>query len=275
LGEAGVEHFVDMMRYWDWNYGKLLAFIVALGAVATALLQLINDLTPVRTTYHLWLLRRWIDERVRFYQGKGDPRLPHTVDADEALSQLIAHATGGHSRAFLGLLPSQLVAQINAAAQGALENPAANVSLIAVLAQPTEPQVPLVLKSGQAATATHVQGHIDDLLLLLELADRSGPSMSPINPEDMKKYMEARTRVVHRIQRNLDGMQITLGNNSAVANQLLAILISTIICYAIVIQTRNSAHTYFYTVLLIGISGGYVAPLLGDLVAVVRRWGRT
>ncbi len=92
----------------------------------------------------------------------------------------------------------------------------------------------------------------------------------------MKRFMEARTRVVHRIQRNLDGLQITLGNTSSVITQILAILISIAICYIITINTRgDSQHTYILTVLLIGISAGYVAPVLGDVVTGIRRWGRS
>jgi hypothetical protein len=91
----------------------------------------------------------------------------------------------------------------------------------------------------------------------------------------MKLYVEARTRVVHRIQRNLDGMQITLGNTSVLVTQLLAILISVVICFIITINTRgDTERTYLATVLLLGASAGYIAPLLGDLVIGLRRWGR-
>jgi hypothetical protein len=276
-----MNHLIDMMRYWDWNYANLLGYIVTLGAVTMALLQLINDLTPIRAICHTYLLRQWIGERVNLYKKQSGSR---PVSADDALAQLIAHATGGHWRALLGLPPPQLVAQINAAAQGALENPEANYSLIAVLSQPAETQIPLVLQRGQVAA--RVPSHIEDLSVLLEAPSPPSPPVAEGDQTDagkaakdyednMKRYVEARTRVVHRIQRNLDGMQITLGNTSALVTQLLAILISVLICYIITVNTRSDPErTYFATVLLLGISAGYIAPLLGDLVMGLRRWGR-
>jgi hypothetical protein len=273
-----MEHLVDMMRYWDWNYTKLIGYILTLAAFTMALLQLLNDLTPIRAICHTFLLRRWIDERAKLYKATG----PIPISVDDALAQLIAHATGGHWRALLGLPPPQLVAQINAAAQGALENPEANYSLIAVLSQPAETQIPLVLQGGKVAT--HLASHIDDLTALLkppqaptpEPADQGVAATAAKDYDDaLKLYVEARTRVVHRIQRNLDGMQITLGNTSVLVTQLLAILISVVICFIITINTRgDTERTYLATVLLLGASAGYIAPFLGDLVIGLRRWGR-
>lgn len=275
-----MEHLIDMMRYWDWNYTKLIGYILALAAFTMALLQLINDLTPIRAICHTFLLRRWIDERAKLYKAAG----PTPISVDDALAQLIAHATGGHWRALLGLPPPQLVAQINAAAQGALENPEANYSLIAVLSQPAETQIPLVLQGG--TVATRLASHINDLIALLKPPQAPTPSSEPADQgiaakaakdydDSMKLYVEARTRVVHRIQRNLDGMQITLGNTSALVTQLLAILISVVICFIITINTRgDTERSYLATVLLLGASAGYIAPLLSDLVIGLRRWGR-
>jgi hypothetical protein len=299
--QAGaMDLFNDMMGRWAGSYWNLLAFIVALGAVATALLQLLNDLSPVRAVSHTILLRRWIEERSRMYRTAGAvsssasksqpasksrsaPKAPRPIDTNDALAQLIAHATGGHWRALLGLPPAQLVAQINAAAQGALENPEANYSLIAVLSQPVDSRILLVLQRGQVAT--RVPSHIDDLSILLKPppqppvaaaeADQAKRDKAMKNYEDkLKKYVEARTHVVHRIQRNLDGMQITLGNASTLITQILAILISVAICYGIEFKDLVPEHTYLATVLLIGISAGYVAPILGDVVAAIHRMGR-
>jgi hypothetical protein len=275
-GYFEMDHLVDMMRYWDWNYAKLLGYILALGAFTMALLQLINDVTPVRAVTHLLLVRRWIRTRVNLYEllnpepawSSDTPR----VSVADALAQLIAHATGGHWLALFGLPPSQLVAQINAAAQGALENPKANYSLIAVLSQPAETRVvPLVPRDR---VLERLPSHIDDLQQLLSPPSPSSAVTGDDGP--MRQFMEARTRVVHRIQRNLDGLQITLGNTSSVITQILAILISVAICYFITINTRGDAQrSYLLTVLLIGISAGYIAAVLGDVVTGIRRWCRS
>src|SRR5436305_744899 len=149
-----MDHLVDIMRRWDWNYAALLGYILALGAFTMALLQLINDMTPIRAVTHLLLVRRWIRRRVDLYaesnasnpersERSGPTPAPADASANDvtvtdAIAQLIAHATGGHWLALFGLAPPQLVAQINAAAQGALENPQANYALIAVLSQPAD-----------------------------------------------------------------------------------------------------------------------------------------
>ena len=301
------------MDFFQGNYWNLLALILALGAIATALLQLINDLFPVRAVSHTFLLQRWIEKRARMYktaggtsssssssrsarndddarkyeaprkddappEGEARPGQTPPVNTEEALAQLIAHATGGHWRALLGLPPAQLVAQINAAAQGALENPKANYSLIAVLSQPTDSRILGVLKSGQVAT--RVPSHIEELSILLKPppqpprdTEPGGKAMKGYQRRT-KNYVEARTRVVHRIQRNLDGMQITLGNSSALITQILAILISIVFCSWIEFANLVSGKTHVVGILLVGISAGYVAPILGDIVAAIHRLGR-
>jgi hypothetical protein len=283
-----MEHFDDLMKTLGGDYANLLGYILALAAFTMALLQLVNDLTPVRAICHTFLLRSWIRERVRLYGAAGGlspTKVGAPIDTNEALAQLTAHATGGHPLALFGLPPPQLVAQINAAAQGALDNPAANYSLIAVLSQPADAYIPRLLPRSQ--TPGRVASHIEDLSILLDPPVSPPPVEGEGGESDakrqaamkdyeskMKRYADARTLIVHRIQRNLDGMQITLGNASAVVTQILAILIAVAICYAITVKNLIPEHTYFTTVLLIGISAGYIAPVLGDIVVAIRRFGR-
>ena len=87
------------------------------------------------------------------------------VSATDAISQLRAHATGGHWLALFGLPPPQLVAQINAAAQGALENPKPNYSLVAVLSQPAETKIVSLVPRDRIME--RLPSHIDDLKQLL------------------------------------------------------------------------------------------------------------
>jgi hypothetical protein len=250
---------LDSMNGW-----RLLGLIVALGAISMAVLQLFVDLTPVRSAFHAYRLRQWLNHRVKLYNEKqyAEKKLP-PIDCHEALAQLIAHATGGNSRAFLGLAPPQLVAQTNAAAQAALENPKANFSLLAVLSQPTKPQVPFILRRSQTANSDM---HFDDLWSLLHPPKEESSAM--------KGYLEARTRTVHQIQRNLDGMLITLGNQSFFFNQILAIMISLVIAYSVVRTALPNSPASIYLIFIFGISGGYAAPIFGDIVAAIRKLGR-
>lgn len=261
-----MQHFIDMMEKWNWNYLALLGYILALGAFTMALLQLANDITPIRAFTHLYLVRRWIRRRADLYAANNLLSREEKVSVEDTIAQLIAHATGGHWLALFGLPPAQLVAQINAAAQNGLENPRTNYSLIAVLSQPAETRVVSLVPRDKVME--RLPSHVEDLQVLLD-----PPSPSSGDDAAMKHYMEARTRVVHRIQRNLDGLQITLGNTSSVIAQILAILISVGICYLITTYT-NPKTSYLFTVLLIGISAGYIATVLGDVVNGIRRWGR-
>jgi len=255
---ASMEAFDELVRAGQW---QLIALIVTIAVVTMALLQLCNELLPVRTVYHTYLLRTWIRERGKLYGGQVDPHA--------AFAQLIAHATGGSSRAFLSLPPAQLVGQINAAAQTALDSPKANYDLLAVLSQPSQPNIPLILPASRSPVSS--TNPTDDLEALL--AYHADP---PLSADDSRTrdYLAARTRVVHRIQRNLDGMQIALGSDSALINQILAILISITLTY-VVIRNRAPGLSYTSAVLLVGVSAGYVAPILGDIVAAIRKLGRT
>jgi hypothetical protein len=292
------------------NGWQLLGLIIALGAVTMALLQLITDLTPLRSIFNAIQLRRWIAKRFMEYdrQGKKKRGIPAQaavaaaasayvvpwpkVDADEAFSQLVAHATGGHSGPFLSLRPSQLVAQVNAAAQAALENPASNFSLLAILSQSAEPYIPLILPAQQpqaqqqpqtqqspASAAdqppsgvSSVPDHFDDLGCVLKYPRTGAPAAA--SPET-QRYVDARARLAYRIQRNLDGMQITLGNDTAWFNQVFSIIIGTVIAYFVVTTERTATPIPLAWAFALGVSAGYAAPIFGDIVAALRRLGRT
>jgi hypothetical protein len=260
---------------------QLLGLIIALGAVAMALLNLITDLTPLRSAFHAVWLRRWIKNRVEEYLKRatdyaesqrepGQPREPLPDDflpkADEAFAQLMAQATGGNSRSFLGLRPSQLVAQINAAAHAALESPEPNFSLLAVLSQPAEPYVPLILRATKGSPDLYFED-------LEEIVNHMGSYPPPESPA-LKDYLDARARMAHRIQRNLDSMQIILGGDSAWTNQIFAIGIGICLAYVIVATEETNSSAFWLMTLLLGIAVGYVAPLLGDIVAAIRTLGR-
>jgi len=280
------------------NGWQLLGLVVALGAVSMALSQLITDLTPMRSIFQAIWLRRWIGRRAaqldRRTRESPDARwfdlmrlIEHGVGqfTEDAFSQLIAQATGGHSQAFFGLPTSQLVAQINAAAQAALENPRLNLALLAILTQSTQSWAPAIIRSDEEKerTGERIDQNIFDLAKVTNdlrsdtpepYGSDDGPRYPPADSPAFKAYLDARARLLHRIQRNLDSMQISLANDSAWINQIFAIVIGIVIAYFI-IQTEDAGGRLFWPmVLVLGIAGGYAAPLLGDVVAAIRRLGR-
>ena len=216
------------------------------GTIAMAILQLIKELTPVRRWYQRWWLDRWFTDRAEKFTieaSRSDAfplisvRLP--VSAATARSTLIELATGGEENAFYDLAIEQVVAQMNAAAQIALEYPQLYFPLLAVLSQGAS---------------------VGDVALVVGSAESS--SSAPL---------DARNRIGHRIQRNLDGIQIALGNRWKLWMQTTSIIL-TIVFVELAIVTNVKERTWGTLVVgvILGIVGGYLAPVTRDLVATLQ-----
>src|SRR5580704_13910125 len=81
-------------------------------------------------------------------------------------------------------------------------------------------------------------------------------SYPPPESPELKKYIDARTRLANRIQRNLDGMQITLANDNTIANQIFAIVISVVIAYLIIKTEQPESPIPFQLTFLLGVAAG-------------------
>jgi len=232
--------------------GNALVFAGALaiaGTIAMAILQILKELTPLRRWYqHAWLTR-WFHGRAARFTAAADTAEPGTVprlrpvDAVAAQTGLVELATGGEVDAFYDLTIEQLVAQMNAAAQVALEYPAAHFPLLAVL--------------SQGAAVADVMRVLDDAMR------KPTPNQEP--------DMGARNRVGHRIQRNLDGIQIALGSRWKFWMQAAAIALTVGLVEIAIIW--NVASWDVGTVLVgaaLGLVGGYLAPVTRDILAAVQ-----
>jgi len=134
------------------------------------------------------------------------------------------------------------VAQMNAAAQAALDYPRRHAGLLEVLARGADP------------------------------ADLNAVAATPETEAARKEYMEARSRVGHRIQRNLDGFQISLSARWRWLMQLVAIA-GTVLLVEIAVFGFAAIKANTATVLvagLLGLAGGYLAPVTRDIVAAVQ-----
>jgi hypothetical protein len=230
--------------------GTALTFAGALaiaGTLAMAILQIIKEFTPVRRRYQREWLEDWFRARAEKFTIEArpneviSPRLP--VDAAKAQSTLVELATGGEANAYYDLAIEQVVAQMNAAAQIALEYPQVYFPLLAILSQGADIEdVARVLTRAQAGTPASDQAALD-----------------------------ARNRVGHRIQRNLDGIQIALGSRWKLWMQTVAIALTVL--FAEVAIVTNVADWNIGTLLvgvLLGIVGGYLAPVTRDVVAALQ-----
>src|SRR5262249_26518108 len=99
----------------------------AIAFIATAFVQLLKELIPIRRWFQRSYLRNWFMERPK----QGQKQIP---SSDEAENDLVRLATGGDLQAFYNLETPQLCGQMNSAAQIALAYPDRHPDLLRFLA---------------------------------------------------------------------------------------------------------------------------------------------
>lgn len=233
--------------------GTALVFAGALaiaGTISMAILQIIKELTPLRRVYQRRWLEHWFRDRSERFKSAASKaerdaketlreRLP--IDAQKAQSTLVELATGGEENAFYDLAIEQVVAQMNAAAQVALEYPSNYFPLLAVVSQGAD------------------VGDVSQVLAGAVPRTRKGAAQAPL---------DARNRVGHRIQRNLDGIQIALGSRWKLWMQITSITLTVAFVELAIATNITTFDTATFAVgVVLGIVGGYIAPVTRDLVA--------
>ena len=196
-----------------------------------------KELIPVRRSYQRNWLTKWLAARVGVVAPPG-------AALAAVRSELIELATGGDDRAFFELPAEQVVAQMNAAAQIAMDYPRRHTALLSVLS------------AGVSA---------DDLATFLA---------GPTGPEAQPRYTDARNRIGHRLQRNLDGLLIALGNDWRWWMQIIAIALTLLIVEIAVVLSTNWSLAAILWAVPVGIIGGYLAPITRDLVAALQNLRR-
>jgi hypothetical protein len=239
----------------NWPTGQLLFALTLAGVLTMAILQTLKDLTPVRRWFQRYWINAWLRERAASFNAKkGD--LPQ-VAADDGRSTLIELSTGGAEDAFYDLQTEQLVAQMNAAAQLALDYPSVDhyYPLLCMVSEGVDVADVVLVHSVPSARAAVA-------------ADGTLPA----------GYTDARTRISHRIQRNLDGVQIAMSDRWQWWLQLASIVLSTTLIEIAIFSeqpsgtatTAQNVFPLFAVGLVVGIAGGYLAPVTRDLVAALQ-----
>lgn len=156
----------------DFSGGDAWTLVGVLAAVGSL------TMAALQVMKQLLPVRRAFQKRkIEDWIGSGSGDGPKTVQL------LVDLATGGQSNAFFDLPIEQLVAQMNAAGQITLDYPANYQLLLTALCKGADP----------ADIAAVVAG-------------------SPQPPGSQQAFLDARNRVSHRMQRNLDGLQIAIGD---------------------------------------------------------------
>ncbi len=218
--------------------GTAVLVLGAVAAITMAILQIIKDVTPLRRIYQRWWMSTWITQ-----QAAGFGALHNNAKANpaKAAMALVELTTGGLADAFYDLSPEDMELQANAAGQIVLDEPSRYPDLL------------FVLSVGAAW---------EDL-------DRVGPGQPKAG--STQEYFEARSRLVRRMARNLQGARLALSNRWKLWMQLAALLLTTLLVEAVVVSSRPSDGVTYVLAIPVGLVGGYLAPVARDLLAALQR----
>lgn len=208
----------------------------AIATIATAVVQLIKDLFPIRRKFQRRFLARRFSRRLSARSK--------TVTPDqliEAESDLVRLATGGDREAFYDLEPAQLCGQMNSAAQIALAYPNLHPALLRFLA----PEA--------------VEGDIE-----IVTAGKKDDS-------DVNALLDARNRVTHHLQRSIDALQISMSFRWKFYLQVVIYVICVFLAFVTLFAVKQGKYTIAEAV-AVAIVAGFLSPVISDVAAVVNRW---
>lgn len=224
---------------WPLGFSAL-----AIATVATAIVQLLKDLLPIRRRFQRSFLAGWFSER----HAAGSKPVTHQQLLDAEVD-LIRLSTGGDRSAFYDLEPPQLCGQMNAAAQIALSYPDRHPFLIRLLAPEADEKD---IKS---------------------IVDSAGVDASQAAGTDVNEVLDARNRVTHHLQRTIDALQISMGFRWKFYVQIAIYVICFVLAFLCVFTANRSRFTVLEWI-AVGVVAGFVSPVISDLATAVNRWRR-
>ncbi len=260
----------DLFASIQSHYLAYLTAVSSIGVLSMALIQMLKDLLPLKSTFQRFALRQWILKQIRAetmapaltqaaknarqHVKRGEAPADPEERYRKAEQDLILLATAGDAGALYDLETEQLCGQINAAVQVTLDGPWRYPELFQCLAAKADDQdVELLLQ--------HVTGQ--------KLHDAAGALT-----EEGKALLEARNRVTHMIQRNVDAFQIESGYRWQWWMKLLALALSFMISFAglILLWKHGEVHGLgrFFMAILIAVLSGFLAPVARDVIAAVQ-----
>lgn len=216
--------------------------MAAIGVLSMAIIQTLKDMLPLRNIFQRYYLVKWLEQKAKDAKTIEGSK-PEPTDAE---SDLIRLATAGDRKAFYDLPIEQLCGQINAALQVVFDYPHEHKDLLHCLAAHSSP---------------------DDISLLT-----TRPSSAEVKSKDQNQ-IDARTRVMHQVQRAVDGFQIAAGYQWKLYLQIAAFSLSYFIT-VIGLSLHSGIKAVPDNIMLIfvtGIISGFLAPVARDLVASLQQ----
>lgn len=218
---------------------------IAIASIATALVQLLKDLFPVRRAFQRNFLKRWFAER-----SSAKPNAA-AIEFRKVETELIRLATGGDRDAFYDLEPAQLCGQMNSAAQQVIAFPNRHSDLLRFLAPEADP---------------------NDIELLTSAANTTpGNAMTD---GQVTELLDARNRVTHQLQRSVDALQISMSFRWKFFIQIIIYIVCFILAFVAVLTVKSSGRFSVVEAIAVGLLAGFVSPLLSDLASFVNQLRR-
>jgi hypothetical protein len=219
----------------------LASVALAIATIATALVQLLKDLLPIRRRFQRRFLASWFSKRLSARKAIGHQQLL------EAETELIRLATGGDRSAFYDLEPAQLCGQMNSAAQMAIAYPDLHPALLRFLAP--------------EADDADIQSIVQHARLTPE--QKQTASIDPI--------LDARNRVTHHLQRSIDALQIAMTFRWKFCLQIVIYAICFILAFVCLFAVKRGQYTVAEAI-AVAVVAGFLSPVISDLAATVNRW---
>jgi hypothetical protein len=255
---------------------KGLALGLAYGLITMAIIQFVKD---------AWW--REFFNRIRFNDWMSSL---NGSKADK--KQLIWLAAAGDGKALFSLPIEKMAGQIGVAASAVLESPQRYPELLRALgkdteprekpaAPPTAPPPPSPTVGAPSTPSLDDEDGKDDLEVLIGTKPKNlRPNkdkivVSAYDPDLVISYSDARTRVGHRIQRQIDLLQLRSAQRWTRENRILSLAISGAIGLApLYLRGWLAGHYGTFQMIsvapasiLLSLIGGLLAPLLRDLVS--------
>lgn len=218
----------------------LASVTLAISIVATALVQLLKDLSSFRRKFQRRFLAKWFSERLG--------QKSKAITQEQLLSaerDLVHLSTGGDRDAFYDLETAQLCGQMNAAAQIALAYPDRHPDLIRFLAP---------------------EANENDLMIV-----QSAPKDAPPEGAALNELLDARNRVTHHLQRSIDALQIAMGFRWKFYVQIVIYIVCFAGAFLSLYAVKRGAYT-IWEAIAVGIVAGFASPVISDFAAAINRW---
>lgn len=229
------------MEHLPQVFWPLALAVIATAATATAVVQLLKDLLPIRRRFQRRFLASWFSQRL------AEKKAVTQQDLIKAETDLIHLATGGDRSAFYNLEAAQLCGQMNSAAQIAIAYPNLHPDLIRFLAPEAD------------------EGDIT------KIVESAGTNAAPTEASAMNEVLDARNRVTHHLNRSIDALQIAMGFRWKFWLQS----VSYVICFVLALFCLSAVKQGGYTVaeaIAVAICAGFLSPVMSDFAGAVNRW---